>query len=63
MRKNISIPIENVYVYRVSSVTEFRAKLEGAIETRPPVMASLWDCVDTDVERPPTIREAFAPAA
>jgi hypothetical protein len=62
MRKNISIPLEQVYVYRVSSVTEFRAKLEGAVAVRPPVRDSLWDCVDTDVERPPTIREAFAPS-
>ena len=63
MRKNICIPIERVHVFKVSSVSEYREKLEGARATRPPVQDSLWDCVDTDVERPPTIREAFAPAA
>lgn len=63
MRKNICIPFEDVHVFKVSSVSEFRAKLEGAEEVRPPVRASMWEIVDTDVQRPPTIREAFAPAA
>jgi hypothetical protein len=65
MRKTIYVPLEDVHVLKVSSVSEYRAKLEEAEHgpSRPAVLASLWECVDTDVERPPSIREAFAPAA